>query len=247
VFHDPTVPGNLRSGTNDNPHMRSIRSVLLSLSAAVLAVVSLLAAPAGAHVELEPAEATAGSTTVLALSFHHGKAGTATTALSVRLPEGASVVSVPDKEGWQVERTTDNGLEVVTWSGGRVPDGEHATFELEVRLPDTPGEVLFPTIQTTEAGELAWIEESEGHGEDSSPAPRLTLIADPNATTTTAAPTTTTTAAETTTTTRSLPLTVNQAELRDDGDESPAPWFIGGGIAALAVIVVGGLWLKRRA
>ena len=48
--------------------------------------------------------------------------------------------------------------------------------------------VLFPTLQGTEAGELAWIGEEEGEGEDESPAPRLTLVADPNATATTASP-----------------------------------------------------------
>ncbi|MGE3620409.1 MAG: DUF1775 domain-containing protein [Acidimicrobiia bacterium] len=224
---------------------------LLTASLAVPALVVALATTAGAHVGIDPEEATAGAVTTVTLSFHHGKDGTATTGLSVQLPEGASVVAIPAKDGWTAQQTVEGGRTVVTWSGGSVPDGQEGEFPVEVRLPATPGVALFPTVQVTEAGELAWIEEGEGEGEDASPAPRLTLVADPAATTTTAAPTTTTTAAPTTTTaapttTVSLPGTVNQAESRDDGDQSPAPWLIGSGVAAAVAIGVGGWVLKRR-
>ena len=124
----------------------------------------------------------------------------------------------------------------VTWTGS-VPDGTEAEFPVVVQLPDTPGLVLFKTIQTTEAGELAWIEEQESEAEGAFPAPRLTLT--PNATTTTTA------AAPTTTERR--PGTTLEAEERDDGSTSAAPWVIGSGVAALAVVGGGGWLLKRRA
>jgi hypothetical protein len=45
---------------------------------------------------------------------------------------------------------------------------------------------------------------------------------------------------------RDLPGTELEAEERDDGTTSSAPWIIGSGLAALAVVGVGGTILKRR-
>lgn len=223
-----------------------IRRLLAVLALAAIGVVAF-ASVAHAHVDLDPAEAVAGSTTTLTFSFHHGKDGTATTQLEVLLPEGASVLDLPAVEGWTSE--VDAAAGTITWSGGSVPDGTEAAFPVEVQLPSTPGEVLFKTIQTTEAGELAWIEEDESEAEGAYPAPRLTLTADPNArTTTTTAAATTTTAAETETeTTERLAGTTLEAEQRDDGSNSAAPWLVGSGIAALVAVGAGGLVLKRRA
>jgi Domain of unkown function (DUF1775) len=151
---------------------------------------------------------------------------------------------VPEVAGWTSAVDPESGT--VTWSGGSVPDGTEAAFPVVVQLPTTPGEVLFKTIQTTEAGELAWIQEEESEAEGASPAPRLTLTADPNATTTTTVGATTTTVGSTETT-EELPGTTLEAEERDDGDESPAPWLIGSGIAAVAAVAIGGTLLKRRA
>lgn len=218
---------------------------LLALPALALVALILLATTAGAHVEVDPTEAPAGSTTTLTFSFHHGKDGTATTGLEVLLPPGASVVEVPPVEGWT--SAVDEAAGTITWSGGSVPDGTEAAFPVVVTLPSTPGEALFKTIQTTEAGELAWIEEDQGEAEGSYPAPRVTLVADPSATTTTAEVTTTTAEQETTSTTERLPGTSLEASERDDGDNSAAPWVIGSGVAALAVIGAGGLVLRQRA
>lgn len=217
--------------------------MLRRLIAAVTLASALLmgaAAPAWAHVEIEPAEAIAGATETL--TFSVAFEGAATTGLVVQLPEGATVAEVPPKDGWtssldEVERT-------VSWSGGSV--GTDDTFAVVVQLPATPGVVLFPAIQLTTDGEVAWISEEEGEGHDTNPAPRLTLVADPDPTTTTTEPTTTTTEAPTTTES-DLPGTTLEAQERDDGTTSAAPWVIGSGIAALAAIGIGGTILKRRA
>jgi periplasmic copper chaperone A len=235
---------------------------ILAVGAAVAAVIAG-AVPALAHVDLDPPEAFAGSTTLLTFSFRHGKDGTATTELSVQLPDGAEVVSTPPVDGWEAEVTEeDDGLQVVTWSGGSSPDGVDAAFPVEVRLPTEPGEALFPTVQVTEAGELAWISPEEGQGEDVMSAPRLQLEEDPDAppttteppTTTTERPTTTTierptttAEAEPSTTSTSLPGTTLQAGSDRRGGGALAPWVIVGGIAALVVVVGGGLLLRRRA
>ena len=83
-------------------------------------------------------------------------------------------------------------------------------------------------------------------GRDGKPAPRLTLTAYPNATTTTAGEAATTTTAAPTTTTNALPGTTLEADQRDDGNTSAAPWIIGSGIAAALAIAIGGLFLKRK-
>jgi periplasmic copper chaperone A len=208
----------------------------LALALAVVALV-LLAAPAAAHVEVAPGQARGGSTTTLTLRFRHGLDGSATTGLEVELPEGAEVVEVPPVEGWSSAVSLDGS--VVTWSAGSVPDGTEAAFPLVVRLPDGAGPALFPTIQATEAGELRWISEEEEEGEDESarPAPRLEL---------TPAPAATPTDARAPGSTRDLPRTALEAEQRDQGGGSVAPWFIGSGIAAAVAIAVGGTLLRRR-
>lgn len=217
---------------------------LLVLPVLALGALLVLGTPAGAHVELDPGEAAAGSTATLTFSFRHGKDGTATTGLEVLLPEGASVVDVPPVAGWT--STVDEDAGTVAWSGGPVPDGTEAALPLVVTMPATPGEVLFKAIQTTEAGELAWIEEEVSEGEGAFPSPRLTLVADPDATTTTAAPGSTTTEEADPPTTERPPGTSLEASQRDDGDASLAPWVIGSAVAALAMIGIGGYALQRR-
>lgn len=218
---------------------------LLAVPALVLAAIVALAAPAAAHVDVEAEEAVAGATTTITFSFQHGKDGTATTGLEVLLPEGAEVVEVPEVPGWQSE--VDEGAGTVAWTGGSVPDGVDAAFPVVVTLPDTEGEVLFKTIQTTEAGELAWIQEEEDPEEGSYPAPRLVLAPNPNPTTTTPstteAPTTTT---EPTTSSTRREGTTLEVEQRDDGSQDATPWLVGSGIAALVAVGVGGWALKRR-
>jgi uncharacterized protein YcnI len=205
----------------------------------LLAALGLLvfAPSAWAHVELEPAEAIAGSTQTL--TFSVAFEGAATTGLDVELPEGASVTQVPAKAGWTA--SVDDPTRTVSWTGGSVAQDD--SFSVVVQLPETTGEVLFPAIQHTTDGEVAWISPEATEGEEGNPAPRLTLTADPNATTTSTEASTTTTVATTTT---ELPGTTLEAEERDDGSNSAAPWLIGSAIVALLAILIGGLLLKRR-
>jgi hypothetical protein len=210
------------------------RSTLLM--ALVIGLLGVLAPPAMAHTELEPEEATSGS--IETLTFNVAYEGAGTTGLDVELPEGAAVVEVPVKTGWT--SSTDDDANTVSWRGGPVEADEE--FEVVVQLPDTTGVVRFPSIQLTTEGEVAWISPDEGEGHDTNPAPRMTLIADPNATTTTAPATT----EAPTSTTADLPGTTVEAANEGDGG-SAAPWLIGAGIAAIVAIAIGGLLLKRHA
>lgn len=53
-------------------------------------------------------------------------------------------------------------------------------------------------------------------------------------------------AGEPTATTADLPGTTLEAQQRDDGSTSAAPWLIGSGLVAAASIGIGGTLLKRR-
>jgi periplasmic copper chaperone A len=214
--------------------------------AVTAALLASSAGPALAHVDLDPEEAVAGSTTVLTFSFHHGRDGAPTTSLTVQMPAGTEVLDLPDKEGWTP--TVEPGEPpVVVWDGGEVPDGVEETFEVEVRLPSEPGEVLFPTIQDGPAGELAWIAQEGGASEADNPAPRIVLTPDPEAATTTEATATT----EATTTTEAITTT----EGDDVGAADPAaastddgglPWPLLIGVALLVAVVTGAAVLLGR-
>src|SRR3546814_10543332 len=77
---------------------------LLAMLALAAAVLLATAGVASAHVDVEAEEPVAGATTTVTFSFHHGKDGTATTGLEVKLPDGASVVEVPEVPGWTIGR-----------------------------------------------------------------------------------------------------------------------------------------------
>ena len=221
-----------------------MRRRLLAVPALALAALVALAVPAAAHVDVEAEEAVAGATTTITFTFQHGKDGTATTGLEVLLPPGTTVVEAPQVPGWTTE--VDAAAGTVSWEGGSVPDGTPARFPLRVTLPDVEGEVLFKTVQTTEAGELAWIQEEADPEEGSYPAPRLVLAPDPNpSTTSTTEPTTASSEAATSTSQRRAGTTL-ESEQRDDGSQDATPWLVGSGIAAVVAVGAGGWALRRR-
>lgn len=186
----------------------------------VLLGLAALAAPASAHVAIDPTEAAAAS--VVTLVFVVEPEGAATTGVVVQLPEGAYVLSVPVKAGAWVS-AVDAAANTLTWSGGSSVAVER--FSVKVQLPATVGEVQFPTLQQTSNGEIAWSEAQESKGELGHPAPRINLTparANP------------------------LPRTTLEAAQRDDGTTSAAPWIIGSTIAAVLMIAVGGTLLQRK-
>lgn len=223
----PASRWNYRHRSDD--HLSMSRRLAAAATLSLLGLL-VLASPAWAHVEVEPEAAVAASVTTLTFTAEYE--GAATTGLVVQLPDGAVVTDVPEKAGWT--STVDDAAHTVSWTGGSAPDDE--TFSVVVQLPPTPGEVLFPAIQQTTDGEEAWIGQEEAEGEAGHPAPRLTLLADPNATTITTAQVTTSTTVRTTTTTTA------EAD-DDDGGTSAAPWLVGG---AVVTVVAGALILRRQ-
>lgn len=140
------------------PRIRASRRVAV-LGAAVFAPVLLAIPPAAAHVTIHVSTTQAGATAEVRLEVPHGCAGSATNALSVRLPGGVTEVAATTTERWAAETTAD----AVTFrTDAPLPDALRDEVSFSVRLPDDAGAVLvFPVVQRCEEGEFAWTEVAE--------------------------------------------------------------------------------------
>ncbi|MGH2949156.1 MAG: YcnI family protein [Solirubrobacteraceae bacterium] len=164
------------------------RTILIAGLAAVL-----VAAPAQAHVTLQPGEVPAGSFARVDVRVPNERDDAGTTKVVVRMPDAFASVSYEPQPGWTVrvameeapepielhgEEVTEQ-VDTVTFSGGVINPGEFQDFGLSVRIPEgEPGETLtFPALQTYEGGEVVrWI----GPEDSDEPAPTVTLAATPD-------------------------------------------------------------------
>ena len=168
---------------------------------AVLAALTLAAAPAAAHVTLEGKEATIGASYKAVLKVPHGCKGAPTTTLRVRIPDGVISVKPMPKPGWKLEtakgpyaKTYDfyhglklsEGVKEVVWSGGELPDEFYDEFVLQGFVAaDLPaGSTLyFLVVQECPGGAAErWIEtpkDGEAGSSLEKPAPGVKLIAKP--------------------------------------------------------------------
>lgn len=173
------------------PRATRLGAVVTAAAAAVL----VASAPAQAHVSITPSTTAAGAYAVLELSVQHGCDGSPTTSVTIQMPEEITAVTPTRNALWTVEKesqqldpplTDSHGNEItervttVTYTARTpLPDGFRDAFELSVQLPESVGEALvFPTIQTCEQGESAWIQvPQEGQAEDELelPAPAFVL------------------------------------------------------------------------
>jgi len=171
-----------------------VRGIVGGLVAAT--AVLLLAAPASAHVSVDPSEASKGSFTKVAFRVPNETDSANTTSVEVNMPEDAPIanVSVQPVPGWtaNIETRTletpiqgDDGevsevVDKVTWSGGTIAPGEFQDFDVSLGpLPEDLDQVEFPAIQTYDDGtEVRWIEEPGANGEEPEhPVPTLLLTA----------------------------------------------------------------------
>jgi uncharacterized protein YcnI len=138
--------------------------ILASLLAA------LLTSSARAHVSLEPKTALGGSYQTLSFRAGHGCAGSATTAITIVLPEAITGAKPMPKPGW----TLSTGSREIAWRGGPLPDSQFDEFKLLVKLPDGAGKQVFKVLQRCEQGSADWIELPGVAG--SHPAPVLEIL-----------------------------------------------------------------------
>jgi periplasmic copper chaperone A len=155
-------------------------------------VAALAAAPAQAHVTLQPETAPAGGFTRLDVRVPNERDEKGTTKVQVQFPPGFASVSTEPKPGWrmtvatrkakepieQFGETVTEEVDTVTFTarkGTRVAPGEFVDFGLSLATPDEPGTTLtFKALQTYEGGEVVrWI----GPADAEEPAPRVRLVA----------------------------------------------------------------------
>ncbi|RKN49496.1 YcnI family protein [Micromonospora endolithica] len=176
---------------------RSATAAALALGAVATAVLGF-AAPASAHVTVNPKEATQGSYGRFAFRVPNESDTASTTKVEVVLPENAPVgsVSTMPVPGWTVaveRRKLDQPVEVhgsqltevvskLTWTAATdagVKPGQFQEFPVSLGPLPTVDTMVFKTLQTYSDGNVQrWIEEPvAGAEEPESPAPVLTLAA----------------------------------------------------------------------
>ena len=129
-------------------------------------IAALFAAPlAHAHITVAPATAPAGAYQTLVFKVGHGCAGSATTGITVQLPEGVTAKPMP-KPGWTIALAPRE----ISWRGGPLPDAYYDEFTLQAKLPDAPGRLVFKVGQQCEKGRMDWADVAP---ESKTPAPVL--------------------------------------------------------------------------
>lgn len=151
----------------------------------------VLSSAAWAHVTLDQSAAPAGSYQKLTFRVGHGCDGSATTGITVMLPESVTGAKPMPKPGWKVStvqgplsvpqeshgKAIKDSVREVTWSGGSLLDEHFDEFTLQAKLPESTGKVYFKIVQQCAKGSLAWDEIPGDPGARlKAPAPELTIL-----------------------------------------------------------------------
>ncbi len=134
-----------------------------------------LATPAAAHIVADPPSAAAGAYQPVAFRVGHGCGTAATTAVRVEIPTEMASARPQPKPGWRLELEKQDGkVTSVTWRG-ELPDDQFDEFAILFKLPETPGPLYFPTVQSCGAQESQWTEIPSPGERASHPAPSLNV------------------------------------------------------------------------
>jgi hypothetical protein len=220
--------------------MKRLRSSAILVAASAL----LAAAPAGAHVQVQPAAAAPGDAALFSVLVPNEREQS-TVQVSLKVPKGVLPFAYEDPPGWRrkVTLADDGSTDVIRWSGRLRNDG-FVRFGILAGTPEREGVIKWSAIQKYSDGkETAWIgppdaeepapvtrissdvpkqnaggESGGGGGSEATPAPTATATATPHA----------------------------EEESSDDGGSSNAPGIVLGGaglvLGAAALVVA----LRRR-
>jgi uncharacterized protein YcnI len=161
------------------------RALTTAAAATTFYLISCAAmAAAQAHVHVDADDTARGGTTIVTFQVpNESSKGSATTALTVALPNVASA-SAEVLPGWTVTLDKDAAagtVRGVTWTatpGAGIPPDQFELFKLQVTLPDTDT-ATFPATQTYSDGTVVRWDQPQppGAAEPEHPAPTLTLTA----------------------------------------------------------------------
>jgi uncharacterized protein YcnI len=165
--------------------------------AATAALTFLVAAPASAHVTIDPSTAAKGDGDIqMTFRVPNEEASANTVTLQVTFPTDHPIASVlvEPLPGWTVKVDdvtlptpikTDDGtitqaVQTVTWSGGQIAPGQYQAFPVMLgQLPSDTDKLVFKTLQTYSNGDIVrWIDvQQAGQPAPDHPAPVLELTA----------------------------------------------------------------------
>lgn len=164
-----------------------MRKTLAALGAILM--IGMMAAPALAHVTIQPSEAPAGAFYRFAIRVPNER-DVANRKLTVTFPDNLIFVSFQPKEGWNRKVTMktldepieafgasiDEVVDTVTWSGGVINPGEFEEFYFSARVPEEEGEMEFAADQFYDGGEtVTW----SGPEDSDNPSPRAKIVTMP--------------------------------------------------------------------
>lgn len=171
-------------------HARRLGAVT---AVAALLPVTVLAAPASAHVTANPRTAEQGGYTKVSFRVPNERDGAGTTKVRIDLPSDHPIahVSVRPVPGWtvKVEKAklpapvkTEGGelteaVSRITWSGGEIEPGQFQEFDVSLGPLPAVNRILFKAEQTYSGGEVVRWDQDPGNGENEPehPAPMLEL------------------------------------------------------------------------
>jgi uncharacterized protein YcnI len=148
--------------------MRRARASAAVAAAAVL----VTAAPAGAHVTMQPTASRPAELQRYTV-YVPNERKTATTGVRIRVPAGIDFALVEPVPGWKatVRRAGDRIAEL-RWQGGRVEPDQYAELHFIARNPVRAGTVTWPALQAYADGKVVrWI----GSPDADEPAPRVSV------------------------------------------------------------------------
>ncbi|MBU2669403.1 YcnI family protein [Actinoplanes bogorensis] len=167
------------------------------VSATVIGFTLALAAPAAAHVSVNPDTATAGGYSKVTFRVPNESDSDSTTKVEINLPADKPIASVSVKplNGWDVATTVSklatpleaHGAQIteavskITWTakaGSEVKPGQFQEFDVSMGPLPESGQMIFKALQTYSDGTIVrWIDEPSTDGtEPESPAPVLKIV-----------------------------------------------------------------------
>lgn len=230
---------------------RSLFTRVATVAAAVGVLTLAIAAPASAHVTVNPGTATQGGYTKVTFRVPNETDKTDTTRLEVNLPTATPIASVSLKPvaGWTAATVksklatpikSDDGeiteaITKITWTASAaaaIKPGQFQEFDVSLGPLPEAGQVVFKALQTYSDGTVVrWIDEPAADGtEPEHPAPTLKLT--PAGDTAAAAP-------------AGAPVVTTAAATKGDGNGTP--WGIAGVVLGLLALVLGLLAYRRAA
>lgn len=112
-----------------------------SLSISVCSAL-FLAAPAGAHLSVDPTVVRTGAPVDLVFSVPNEDDAVGVDHVTLAVPQSFQLDDAEAKPGWTQSRSG----RTVTWSGGNIPRGQFSRFSIRGTGPTQPGTVLFNVL-----------------------------------------------------------------------------------------------------